>query len=274
MDKKENYRKQIETVKKELDPENLNYFNDLQSYLTFTGWLVDEEELLVQLYSMVSDLKYAQDDQLTAEEYFGNDPKKMADELIKTIPKNSRKERVQLFLSIVGTTWLIKFISDFSGKGQVEINLLGYFFQILISVLFIYFLFMFIRLTIYTKKQVLTNPKVQAALVFIIFFLFLLLSLVNHLFLPVIVGFHVPYPIDIMVILVVIFSVLFYFLAKKSRENYPLAFMLIVFALLGIAKRIATQMSFEGAWFSYASIGFVVVAYGIYLFWSKHSAEK
>lgn len=83
------YIKAMNQLDKKLEPENQKYFADLREYVNTFKFKKDELVIHQQLYQMYLDFLDAQEDGLTAEDFFGNNPKEMADHLLEEMPKTS-----------------------------------------------------------------------------------------------------------------------------------------------------------------------------------------
>ncbi len=74
------------------------YFEDLREYLFFSSLFQDEYAVVAQVYEIANDLLEAQNHGETAEEYFGKNPKEMADELLRNTPKSRLIDQLNLIL--------------------------------------------------------------------------------------------------------------------------------------------------------------------------------
>ncbi len=92
------YREKMNQLEEQLLSENRQYFDDLRSYMLFSSLLYDEGEINEQIYVLANDLLAAQADGITAVEFFGSEPKQMADELISNSQKVLGKKEVNWFL--------------------------------------------------------------------------------------------------------------------------------------------------------------------------------
>jgi len=79
------YLDAMNQLDKKLETEDRKYFTDLRAYMTTASFFKDEQAINEQLYQMYLDFLNAKNEGFTAEDFFGNDPKEMADQLFRTI---------------------------------------------------------------------------------------------------------------------------------------------------------------------------------------------
>ena len=96
------YTKKMETELYGLTLENYDYFKKMVSYTSYRGYFCDGEALSENLYNMVCDLKAAEQEGLTAEEFFGQDPNSMMDQVIAETPRRNPREYLKFFLVVIG----------------------------------------------------------------------------------------------------------------------------------------------------------------------------
>ena len=118
------YRDKTNEISKQLSASNQKYFEDLREYLLFSSLFQDEYAVVAQVYEIANDLLEAQNHGETAEEYFGKNPKEMADELLRNTPKSRLIDQLNLIYIMVGVSWLVKLFNDFSSDSVLQLNLL------------------------------------------------------------------------------------------------------------------------------------------------------
>lgn len=69
-----------------LNKENETFYSDFLIYARTTNWLKDEQAVEEQLLAILQDILEAQNDGQSAADYFGDDPKHVADSLLKSLP--------------------------------------------------------------------------------------------------------------------------------------------------------------------------------------------
>ena len=95
------YRDKTNEISKQLSASNQKYFEDLREYLFFSSLFQDEYAVVAQVYEIANDLLEAQNHGETAEEYFGKNPKEMADELLRNTPKSRLIDQLNLIYIMV-----------------------------------------------------------------------------------------------------------------------------------------------------------------------------
>lgn len=74
------YYEETQALMQTFSQEDQVYFQDLWDYFNLAGFLYKEEALREQVYNLAVDFSQAGADGLTAKDYFGLDPKIMADQ--------------------------------------------------------------------------------------------------------------------------------------------------------------------------------------------------
>ena len=109
-----------------------------------------------------------------AESYFGSQPKQIADEILKQIPKVTNKKKGQLSVMVIGIFWISMFLNSFIFSRETIIQPLGYFLSGLLVPFFILIVFKLAQREIYKKSK---KAKVVIFLKFyLVFLLFVSLS--------------------------------------------------------------------------------------------------
>ena len=75
-------------LRKQLTSLNKKYYEDLLTYIRAKSVFSPEKEVEQILFDILSDMLVAQSNGETAEDYFGKEPKSLADEIIKALPKS------------------------------------------------------------------------------------------------------------------------------------------------------------------------------------------
>ena len=82
-----------------LNPVNDDYYGNLLLYVRSRSFLKDENVLEEALLEILQDILDAQENGETAEDYFGKQPKEIADDLLKEVP-TSIKDGVHLVVAV------------------------------------------------------------------------------------------------------------------------------------------------------------------------------
>ncbi len=141
------YYTETKKVLDSLSQSNREYFEKVEDYMIFSGIFYDEISLRKVILQMALDLKDAEQDGLTVVEYFGDNPKKMIDNVIREAKVDTRISQISLFTIFIGAICYCHFLSDFSSDGLVTINV----FEYLSSVVF-GFVVMAVFLTFYKQS--------------------------------------------------------------------------------------------------------------------------
>ena len=113
----------IESAEQELNKENKEYMGKLKGYMLVSSiFLNGDDELTAQLYNMYLDVLEGQRNGLTAKEYFGDEPRTMADELLKNLPPMTVNKGLHFGLMMGGIYLAIQFLAEFAAEGQIRLN--------------------------------------------------------------------------------------------------------------------------------------------------------
>jgi len=269
------YREQMNQLEEQLLSENRQYFDDLRSYMLFSSLLYDEGDINEQIYVLANDLLAAQADGITAAEFFGNEPKQMADELICNMPKSTWKERVQLVLMVIGILWGIKLVSDFGRTGTVMMNPLSYLFDVLLVGIALTLVFLIAQKSVYAGNTWISKNNSQIILMTAVFIIFVTGSVSGSFLIPDLWPIVIPYPFDLAVILLLCAIAGGVILFRKVTEFYPALFALFAFALNGGVQRYAVAHQQEGTTLFVAlPIVVVLTAFMLYLIWNRRILKK
>src|SRR5699024_2869832 len=96
---------------RQLEIEDRKYFSDLRAYMMTASFFKDEQAVSEQLYQMYLDFLDAENEGFTAEEFFDNNPKEMADQLLEQLPPTSFKNLLEYIGVAAVILWGIRLIS-------------------------------------------------------------------------------------------------------------------------------------------------------------------
>lgn len=264
------YREKMNRLEEQLLSENRQYFDDLRSYMLFSSLLYDEGDINEQIYVLANDLLAAQADGITAVEFFGNEPKQMADELISNMPKSTWKERGQLVLLVFGILWGIKLISNFGRTGTVMINPLSYLFDVVLAGVAVTMVFLIAQKSVYADNTWISKNSSQIILMITVFVIFITGSVSGSFLIPDLWRIVIPYPFDLAAILLLCIFAGGLILFRKMTEFYPVLFVLFTYALIGGIQRYAVAHQQESTpLFVALPIVVVLAAFVLYLIWNR-----
>jgi DNA-binding ferritin-like protein (Dps family) len=177
------YRAKTNEISKKLSVKNRKFFEDLREYLLFSSVFYDEYVVVGQVYEIANDLLEAQNQGEEAQEYFGTNPQKIADELLRNTPKSSFMNQLSLLFIMIGISWLIKLISDFSSN-SVQLNLFSYITTAMYSIFIVISFFFVMKKTIYLKKSFIANKTKRFLILWLVALLWIGGSVLLNLFTP------------------------------------------------------------------------------------------
>ena len=264
------YREKMNRLEEQLLSENRQYFDELRSYMLFSSLLYDEGDINEQIYVLANDLLAAQADGITAVEFFGNEPKQMADELISNMPKSTWKERGQLVLLVFGILWGIKLISNFGRTGTVMINPLSYLFDVVLAGVAVTMVFLIVQKSVYAGNTWISKNSSQIILMITVFVIFITGSVSGSFLIPDLWRIVIRYPFDLAAILLLCIFTGAWILFRKMTEFYPLLFVLFTYALIGGIQRYAVAHQQESTpLFVALPIVVVLAAFVLHLIWNR-----
>lgn len=230
------YLNAMNQLNEQLKPENQKYFADLREYLSTFKFQKDALTINEQLYQMYLDFLDAQKEGLTAKEYFGNNPKEMADQIINEIPKASFKNLVRYIGGLAVIFWSVRLLLDFSDTHMVIINPILYFFDLILIMCLYLIIFKTIQKSVYRKKALEDMNKIEVIFLLFILLVFILLYFNASNYIPELFVFTVPYPWDIVFVLTFFIGseILLYRLNILNFSSIVIT--LILLALIGIER--------------------------------------
>ena len=120
------YFEETQALMKTFSQEDQSYFQDLWDYFNLAGFLYEEEALREQVYNLALDFSQAGADGLTAKDYFGLDPKGMADQIIENMPKESTRSVLKYGAIFSGIVIFYRLLSDFASQAVLVLKPLVY----------------------------------------------------------------------------------------------------------------------------------------------------
>lgn len=173
--------------------EDQAYFQDLWDYFNFAGFLYEEKALREQVYNLALDFSQASGDGWTAKDYFGQDPKEMADQIIENMPKESTRSVLKYGAIISGIVIFYRLLSDFASQAVLVLKPLVYLTDIISGLLAIGLLFYLLRRLIFAEEK--SKKAIHVAIVLVLGFYFFS-EIVGVRFLPALAWLTVPNPWD------------------------------------------------------------------------------
>ncbi len=187
------YYEETQVLVQTFSQEDQAYFQDLWDYFNFAGFLYEEKALRGQVYNLALDFSQAEADGLTAKDYFGLDPKEMADQIIENMPKESTRSVLKYGAIISGIVIFYRLLSDFASQAVLVIKPLVYLMDGILGLLAIRLLFYLLRRLIFAEEK--SKKAIYVAFVLVLGFYFVG-EIVGVRFLPALAWFVVPSPWD------------------------------------------------------------------------------
>lgn len=104
--------KENANLQKQLQGANKKYYEDLLVYVRLNSMAKNERQTEEMLLGILQDILEAQQNGMSAQDYFGKDPQPIADELLKQLP-NDAKQMVKISLLAVLAYFAVVFIGSY-----------------------------------------------------------------------------------------------------------------------------------------------------------------
>lgn len=187
------YYEETQALMQTFSQEDQVYFQDLWDYFNLAGFLYKEEALREQVYNLAVDFSQAGADGLTAKDYFGLDPKEMADQIIENMPKESTRSILQYGAIVPGIVIFYRLLSEFASQAVLVLKPLVYLTDIILGLLAIGLLFYLLRRLIFAEEK--SKKAIHVAIVLVLGVYFFS-EIVGVRFLPALAWLTVPNPWD------------------------------------------------------------------------------
>lgn len=187
------YFEETQALMQTFSQEDQAYFQDLWDYFNFAGFLYEEKALREQVYNLALDFSQAGADGLTAKDYFGLDPKIMADQIIENMPRESTRSILQYGAIVPGIVIFYRLLSEFASQAVLVLKPLVYLTDIILGLLAIGLLFYLLRRLIFAEEK--SKKAIHVAIVLVLGFYFAS-EIVGVRFLPALAWLTVPNPWD------------------------------------------------------------------------------
>ena len=192
------YYKETQALVQTFSQEDQAYFQDLWDYFNFAGFLYEEKALKEQVYNLALDFSQASGDGLTAKDYFGQDPKGMADQIIENMPKESTRSVLKYGAIISGIVIFYRLLSDFASQAVLVLKPLVYLTDSILGLLAVGLLFYLLRRLIFAEEK---SKKAIYGVVVLVLGIYFISEMVGVRFLPAFAWLTVPSPWDAFLII-------------------------------------------------------------------------
>lgn len=208
------------------------YFQDLWDYFNLAGFLYKEEALREQVYNLAVDFSQAGADGLTAKDYFGLDPKIMADQIIENMPKESTRSVLKYGAIISGIVIFYRLLSDFASQAVLVLKPLVYLTDIILGLLAIGLLFYLLRRLIFAEEK--SKKAIHVAIVLVLGVYFFS-EIVGVRFLPALAWLTVPNPWDTLLMTGASGALILW--QWRDEFGRPFVFPIVAFLVVGFLHR-------------------------------------
>ena len=226
------YYEETQVLVQTFSQEDQAYFQDLWDYFNFAGFLYEEKALRGQVYNLALDFSQAEADGLTAKDYFGLDPKEMADQIIENMPKESTRSVLKYGAIISGIVIFYRLLSDFASQAVLVLKPLVYLTDIILGLLAVGIIFYLLRRLIFAEEK--SKKAIYVAFVLVLGFYFVG-EIVGVRFLPAFAWFVVPSPWDALLMTGASGALILW----QWREEFGRAFIfpIVAFLVVGFLHR-------------------------------------
>ena len=191
------YYEETQALVQTFSQEDQAYFQDLWDYFNFAGFLYEEKALRGQVYNLALDFSQAEADGLTAKDYFGLDPKGMADQIIENMPKESTRSVLKYGAIVSGIVIFYRLLSDFASQAVLVLKPLVYLTDIILGLLTVGMIFYLLRRLIFAEEK---SKKAIYVAVVLVLGIYFISEIVGVRFLPAFAWLTVPNPWDTLLI--------------------------------------------------------------------------
>lgn len=187
------YYEQTQDLVQTFSQEDQAYFQDLWDYFNFAGFLYEEKALREQVYNLAVDFSQASGDGLTAKDYFGQNPKGMADQIIENMPKESTRSVLKYGAIVSGIVIFYRLLSEFASQAVLVLKPLVYLTDSILGILAVGLLFYLLRRLIFAEEK---SKKAIYGAVVLVLGIYFISEMVGVRFLPTLGWLTVPSPWD------------------------------------------------------------------------------
>ena len=226
------YFEETQALMKTFSQEDQVYFQDLWDYFNLAGFLYEEKALREQVYNLALDFSQASGDGLTAKDYFGLDPKGMADQIIENMPKESTRSVLKYGAIFSGIVIFYRLLSDFASQAVLVLKPLVYLTDIILGLLTVGMIFYLLRRLIFAEEK--AKKAIYVAFVLVLGFYFAG-EIVGVRFLPALAWIVVPSPWDALLMTGASGALILW----QWKEEFGRAFIfpIIAFLVVGFLHR-------------------------------------
>ena len=226
------YYEETQALVQTFSQEDQTYFQDLWDYFNFAGFLYEEKALREQVYNLARDFSQASRDGLTAQDYFGQDPKGMADQILENMPKESTRSVLKYGAIVSGIVIFYRLLSEFASQSVLILKPLVYLTDAILGLLAVGLLFYLLRRLIFAEEK---SKKAIYVAVVLILGIYFMSEIVGVRFLPALAWLTVPSPWDTLLITGASSALIFW--QWKDEIGRAFVFPILAFLVVGFLHR-------------------------------------
>ena len=264
------YYEETQALMQTFSQEDQVYFQDLWDYFNFAGFLYEEKALREQVYNLALDFSQAGADGLTAKDYFGLDPKGMADQIIENMPKESTRSVLKYGAIFSGIVIFYRLLSDFASQAVLVLKPLVYLTDIILGLLAVGMIFYLLRRLIFAEEK--AKKAIYVAFVLVLGFYFVG-EIVGVRFLPDLAWFVVPSPWDTLLMTGASGALILW----QWKEEFGRAFIfpIVAFLVVGLLHRWTLAQGIENPTMNIIlPTGIIVIGLMIYYWLTIRALKK
>lgn len=169
---------------------------------------------------------------MTAKDYFGLDPKIMADQIIENMPRESARSILQYGAIVPGIVIFYRLLSEFASQAVLVLKPLVYLTDIMLGLLAIGLLFYLLRRLIFAEEK--SKKAIHVAIVLVLGFYFFS-EIVGVRFLPALAWLTVPNPWDTLLMTGASGALILW--QWRDEFGRALVFPIVAFLVVGFLHR-------------------------------------
>lgn len=224
-------------LRENLNAENKVFYENLLLYIRIEGFARDEHKIETQLLSILQDILEAQNDDVSAADYFGKEPKVIADEILSEMPRHILeiiKVGFYLLLTYIGVCFLPSLMI---AEKPIDIGMLvisGSYLYVVILIGFKY-----LGRTIYQVNTTLKNKYLQYFVVWLAVSVISAPIFLMNMFLKTPLHLWIDGGLGIVIILLTLIVGLYFFIRQKDKTFiWPFVIFLVGAGVMGIVTRL------------------------------------
>ena len=255
------YLEETQVLMQTFSQEDQAYFQDLWDYFNLAGFLYEEKALREQVYNLALDFSQAGADGWTAKDYFGLDPKEMADQIIENMPKESTRSVLKYGAIISGIVIFYRLLSDFASQAVLVLKPLVYLTDIILGLLAVGMIFYLLRRLIFVEVK---SKKVIHVAIVLVLGVYFASEIVGVRFLPALAWLTVPNPWDTLLMTGASGALILW--QWKEELGRAFVFPIIAFLVVGFLHRWTLAQGVQNLGMT-VLLPTVIIAFGLVIYY-------